>query len=112
MAEISQLDLLFLNRNRTLENYEFIKNMKIGSLFIGRNGNADISDLYDLKSVEELVIEENLLFDLDVERLENIRNEIDGRPHYMRWIDDVYSSRELPRRHSINYRLLSRNTGI
>ena len=99
-ADIPQLDLLFLNRNRSLENYEFIKNMKVGRLFIGRNGKADLSALYDLKSVEELVVEENLLFALDVEKLENIRYEESGKPHHMRvrrWIDDIYSSNEMPK---------------
>lgn len=108
LAGISQLDLLFLNRNRSLENYEFLKSMKVGSLFIGRNGKADLSALYDLKSVNELVIEENLLLDLDVERLENIRYEESGKPHHMRvrrWIDDRFSSRELPRIYSIYPRL-------
>lgn len=100
LAEIPQLDLLFLNRNRSLENYEFLKSMKVGRLFIGRNGKADLSALYDLKFVNELVIEENLLLDLDVERLENIRYEESGKPHHMRvrrWIDDIYSSSEMPK---------------
>ena len=109
LAGISQLDLLFLNRNRALENYEFIKNMKVGSLFIGRNGKADISALYDLKSVEELVIEENLLFDIDVERLEESRFETGDKRHHIRvqrWIDTGFSSIEMPKRYSINYQLL------
>ena len=100
LAGISQLDLLFLNRNRSLENYEFLKSMKVGSLFMGRNGKADTSALYDVKYVNNLVIEENLLFDLDVERLENIRIEVDGRQRHMmvsRWIDDIYSSSEMPK---------------
>ncbi len=100
LVEIPQLDLLFLNRNRSLENYEFLKSMKVGRLFIGRNGKADLSALYDLKSANELVIEENLLLDLDVERLENIRYEESGKPHHMRvrrWIDDIYSSSEMPK---------------
>ena len=99
-TDIPQLDLLFLNRNRSLENYEFLKSMKVGSLFIGRNGKADTSALYDVKYVNNLVIEENLLFDLDVERLENIRIEVDGRQRHMmvsRWIDDIYSSSEMPK---------------
>ena len=82
--------------------------MTVGRLFIGRNGKADISALYELASVDELVVEENLLFDLDIEKLENIRNAIDGRSHRMsvgRWIDDRFSSRELPRIYSIYPRL-------
>ena len=107
-ADIPQLDLLFLNRNRSLENYEFIKNMKVGRLFIGRNGKADLSALYDLKSVEELVVEENLLFDLDVERLENIRIEVDGRRRHMmvsRWIDGGSRDSKLPSVYDVNPRL-------
>lgn len=111
LAEIPRLDMLFLNYNSSLSDYGFLKNMKIGGLFIGRNGKADLSALYDLKSVEELVVEENLLFDLDVERLENIRTEIDGRAHHMivqRWIYDGWGSFEIPKCYNINYGFLRR----
>lgn len=108
LAEIPQLDLLFLNRNRSLENYEFIKSMKVGRLFIGRNGKADLSALYDVKYVNNLVIEENLLFDLDVERLENIRIEVDGRRRHImvsRWIEGGSRDSKLPSVYDVNPRL-------
>lgn len=108
LADIPQLDLLFLNRNRSLENYEFLKSMKVGRLFIGRNGKADTSALYDVKYVNNLVIEENLLFDLDVEKLMNDRDEIDEEPHYMkirRWIEGGSHLDDLPTTYSIYPRL-------
>ena len=100
LAGISQLNTLFINRNRELENYEFIKRMSVYKLFIGKNGKADISALYDLKSVRELAIEEKLLFDIDVERICKSQHEIAGKTHHTivrRWIDDFYSSSEMPR---------------
>lgn len=109
LAGLPQIDLLFLSGNRSLENYEFIKNMTVGRLFIGRNGKADISALYELASVDELVLEENVLFDIDVERLEESRFETGDKRHHIRvqrWIDTGISSIELPKRYSINYQLL------
>ena len=109
LADLPQLDLLFLNRNRLLSDYSFLKEMKIANLFIGKNGNADVSALYELTSVDELVLEENVLFDIDVERLEESRFETGDKRHHVRvqrWIDTGFSSIEMPKRYSINYQLL------
>ena len=100
LAEIPQLDMLLINRNSNLESYDFLKTTRIGRLFVGRNGKADVAALYELTSVDELVIEENLLFDIDVERIWKSQHEIAGKTHHMsvrRWIDDFYSSSEMPR---------------
>jgi hypothetical protein len=83
--------------------------MKITNLYIGNNGRkADVSALYDLKYVNNLVIEENLLFDLDVERLENIRIEVDGRRRHMRvsrWIEGGSRNSKLPSVYDVNPQL-------
>jgi hypothetical protein len=108
LAKIPQLDLLFLNGNRSLSDYSFLKDMKITTLFIGINGKADMSDLYDLRSVNNLVVEEKLLFGLDVEKLMNDRDEIDEEPHYMkirRWIEGGSHLDDLPTTYSIYPRL-------
>lgn len=108
LSDIPQLELLFLNRNRSLSDYSFLKDMKIITLFIGINGNADMSALYDLRSVSNLVVEEKLLFGLDVEKLMNDRDEIDEEPHYMkirRWIEGGSHLDDLPTTYSIYPRL-------
>lgn len=109
LAKIPQLDLLFLNGNYSLSDYSFLKNMKITNLYIGNNGRkADVSALYDLKYVNNLIIEENLLFDLDVERLENIRIEVDGRRRHMRvsrWIEGGSRDSKLPSVYDVNPQL-------
>ena len=108
LADIPQLDLLFLNRNRSLSDYSFLKEMKIASLFIGNNGNADISALYDLKAVNCLVVEEKLLFGLDVERLINDHDEIYEGFHHMRvqrWIESGARLENLPAMYPIYPRL-------
>ena len=100
LAEIPQLDMLLINRNSNLESHDFLKTTRIGRLFVGENGKADVAALYELTSVDELVIEENLLFDIDVERIWKSQHEIAGKTHHMsvrRWIDDFYSSSEMPR---------------
>ena len=100
LAGIPQLDILFINRNNDLESYDFLKTTRIGRLFVGRNGKADVAALYELTSVDELVIEENLLFDIDMERIWKSQHEIAGKTHHMsvrRWIDDFNSSSEMPR---------------
>ena len=100
LAEIPQLDMLLINRNSDLESYDFLKTTKIGRLFVGRNGKADVAALYELTSVDELVIEENLLFDIDMERIWKSQHENAGKTHHMsvrRWIDDFNSSSEMPR---------------
>jgi hypothetical protein len=107
-ADIPQLDLLFMNRNRLLSDYSFLKEMKIANLFIGKNGNADVSALYDLKAVNNLVVEEKLLFGLDVERLINDRDEIYEGLHHMRvrrWIESGARLDDLPPMYSIYPRL-------
>ena len=110
LAEIPQLDMLLINRNSDLESYDFLKTTKIGRLFVGRNGKADVAALYELTSVDELVIEENLLFDIDVERIWKSQHEIAGKTHHMsvrRWIDEFRYS-EMPKTHSLNSRLFHR----
>ena len=100
LAEIPQLDMLLINRNSNLESHDFLKTTRIGRLFVGKNGKADVASLYELTSVDELVIEENLFFDIDVERIWKSQHEIAGKTHHMsvrRWIDDFYSSSEMPR---------------
>lgn len=108
LTDIPQLDLLFLNRNRLLLDYSFLKEMKIANLFIGENGNADVSALYDLRSVNNLVVEEKLLFGLDVERLINDSDEIYEGLHHMRvrrWIESGSRFDDLPPMYSIYPRL-------
>ena len=110
LAEIPQLDMLLINRNSNLESYDFLKTTRIGRLFVGRNGKADVAALYELTSVDELVIEENLLFDIDVERIWKSQHEIAGKTHPMsvrRWIDEFRYS-EMPKTHSLNSRLFHR----
>ena len=110
LAEIPQLDMLLINRNSNLESYDFLKTTRIGRLFVGRNGKADVAALYELTSVDELVIEENLLFDIDVERIWKSQHEIAGKTHHMsvrRWIDEFRYS-EMPKTHSLNSRLFHR----
>lgn len=108
LADLMPLDLLFLNRNRYLSDYSFLKDMKIITLFIGTNGKEDMSALYDLRSVNNLVVEEKLLFGLDVEKLMNDRDEIDEKPHYMkirRWVEGGSHLDDLPTTYSIYPRL-------
>ena len=100
LAEIPQLDMLLINRNSNLESHDFLKTTRIGRLFVGENGKADVAALYEVTSVDELVIEENLLFDIDMERIWKSQHENAGKTHHMsvrRWIDDFYSSSDMPR---------------
>lgn len=100
LAEIPQLDMLLINRNSNLESHDFLKTTRIGRLFVGENGKADVAALYEVTSVDELVIEENLLFDIDMERIWESQHENAGKTHHMsvrRWIDDFYSSSDMPR---------------
>jgi hypothetical protein len=52
--------------------------MKITNLYIGSNGRkADVSALYELTDIGKLVIEEKLLFHLDLEKFKIYYDEID-----------------------------------
>lgn len=109
LANIPHLDVLFINENSNLLNYEFLKDMRIESLFIGENGKADVTALYDLNNVEYLALEENLLVDMDIRRLEH-HKVVDGKRKYMmlgRWIDedrvyiDINGDMKLPKTYSV-----------
>ena len=107
LSQIPHLNVLFLDRNRSLENYAFLTDMDISTLYLGRNGKADISALYSLTKVERLVLEEDILLDMDIERLFELDSYIKKDRRHMiieRWIDEFESSK-FPRAHSINERL-------
>lgn len=103
------------NRNYSLSDYGFLKNMKITSLYIGNNGRkADVSALYELKDVGKLVVEEKILFHLDLEKFRIDYDEMDEGQHYMqvkRWIAEEAHSTDLPTMYSV-YPQLYRNKNI
>lgn len=105
LTNLPPLESLFIHRNYKLEDYDFLKNMEIKYLYIGRNGSDDLSVLYELDNVAGLVIEEGVLETMDVKKLMALKNR-DGH-HIMvhRWIE-LSTSLELPRIFRINYRML------
>ena len=110
LTKIHSLKKFFLSRNRSLENYDFLINMKIDTLFIGKNGKADISSLYALKNVITLVVKENLLHDIDFERFSSMLKydeEIQDVRRVQRWIEEPLIFK-WPKNYPINYFLLSK----
>lgn len=113
LTKFSHLDQLFLSGNSSLENYDFLIDMKIDTLFIGRNGKADISSLYSLKNVTTLVIQENLLYDIDFERFSSMMKydeALQDCRRVRRWIEKPFDKTfgfEWPATYNINYHFLS-----
>lgn len=94
LTGLAPLDVLFITRNCKLKDYKFLKNMQTNMLYIGRNGKADLSVLYELKGVRELVLQESLLANVNIELLEqHIRVE--------RWIDNKCYNTEFPLTYTI-----------
>lgn len=90
LAKIPQLDRLLLQKNRALKDYKFLRNMNVNVLYIGRNGKAAPSDLYDLQATDLLALEESVFYSLDMERLMTWHNETDKNRRHMsirRWIN-------------------------
>ena len=112
LTKFSHLDKLFLSGNRLLENYEFLIDMKIDTLFIGKNGKADISSLYALKNITTLVIQENLLYAIDFERFSSMTKydeAIQDCRRVRRWIEKPFDKTfgfEWPATYNINYHFL------
>ena len=112
LTKFSHLDNLFLSGNRSLENYKFLIDMKIDTLFIGKNGKADMSSLYVLKNITTLVIQENLLYDIDFERFSSMMKydeAIQDCRRVRRWIEkpfDKIFGFEWPTTYNINYQFL------
>ena len=105
LAPLPPLESLFIHRNNRLNDYGFLKKMKVENLYIGRNGSDDLSVLYELDNVTGLVIEEGVLETMDVKKLMAIENEDGHHISVRRWID-VGARTELPKSFRINYRML------
>ena len=100
LAKIPHLDTLFMSGNNNLNGYDFLKELDIGTLYLGQNGQADISPLYELKNVQYLVLEENVLLNMDTERL------IRGACRLRRWISTgEHGAFEFPTQYPINRHL-------
>ena len=100
LAKLPHLDTLFMSKNNNLKSYDFLKELDIGTLYLGQNGQADTSPLYELKMVKCLVLEENVLLNMDAERL------IRGSCSIRRWISTgEHGAFELPTQYPINRRL-------
>ena len=108
LSKIPHLDVLFLNENRCLQNYDFLIDMDVDTLCLGHNGSADISPLYKLRKTERLILKESMLWDIDMEKIQGFDNDsIRTRRHVRveRWIKDTCLTR-LPTSYSINYQFL------
>lgn len=108
LTKISPLKNLFLSKNHFLESYDFLINMKIDALFVGKNEKANTSTLWDLKNVNDLILEENLLCDIDFECLLNPEKYIEDIQKQMsiwRWIEEPLVFK-WPVKLPINYHLL------
>lgn len=104
LTNIPSLQVLFIHRNK-ISDYSFLKNLNsVSVLYLGKNEVTDLSPLYELDGVEELVIEEDVLASLDIEKI------MFGGNHHMvhRWIDDGWY-RSFPKRYQVNYSLFKHN---
>ncbi|MBQ4120385.1 MAG: WYL domain-containing protein [Clostridia bacterium] len=101
LTKIPNLEVLFIHRNK-ISDYSFLKGLKnVSVLYLGQNETTDLSPLYELDGIEELVLEEDVLASLDIEKIM-----FGGKCHMVhRWIDDGWY-RSFPKRYGINHKLL------
>lgn len=106
LTELPNLGVLFMHRNK-ITDYAFLKDLNnLSVLYLGKNNAKDFTPLYDLEKLDELVLEEEILESLEIEKLLFSDNR-----HCMlqRWIDSDYSYVTLPKRYPINYKFYCNN---